>query len=175
MESGKSSLFYREPWYTKALARNLDEQQYPDWSHLTARRKRHIACDEFFMLRIKTHRTLIPLLLLSDRDSLRWIPVRIRKRKYPEWSYLTYERVLFFEHFPEKENSFCREPWYTKALTWNADEQKHPDGSRMTIPEALKNQCFRDRPLYINTSTCPNTNYFVNCDLLSIIFWIRFC
>ena len=128
-----------------------------------------------FLFQSKRHLSLIPSFLLSDRDSLRWIPVRIRKRKYPEWSYLTYERVLFFEHFPEKENSFCREPWYTKALTWNADEQKHPDGSRMTIPEALKNQCFRNRPLYINTSTCPNTNYFVNCDLLSIIFWIRFC
>ena len=175
MESGKSSLFYREPWYTKALARNLDEQQYPGWSHLTRRSKVRFAPTFFYSLGTKERHPPAPLLRLSKSNPMRWASIWVGKRKYPEWSYLTYERVLFFEHLPEKENSFCREPWYTKALTWNADEQKHPDGSRMTIPEALKNQCFRDRPLYINTSTCPNTNYFVNCDLLSIIFWIRFC
>ena len=30
------------------------------------------------MLRIKTHIALIPLLLLANRDSLRWIPVWVR-------------------------------------------------------------------------------------------------
>ena len=44
-----------------------------------ARRKRHIACDEFFMLRIKTRPALILLLLASEPDSLRWIPVRAKK------------------------------------------------------------------------------------------------
>ena len=43
-----------------------------------ARRKRHIACDELFLLRIKissrTHSATPP----PEPDSLRWIPVRMR-------------------------------------------------------------------------------------------------
>ena len=36
------------------------------------RRKLHIACDDFFMLRIKSHLALAPLLLLPDSNPLRW-------------------------------------------------------------------------------------------------------
>ncbi|MCF2663180.1 hypothetical protein JQM66_01215 [Oscillibacter valericigenes] len=41
-----------------------------------ARRKRHIACDEFLCSALKTHPALILLRPAFDRDSLRWIRVR---------------------------------------------------------------------------------------------------
>ena len=44
----------------------VEKRKYSDWSHLTARP------------------ALILLLLASEPDSLRWIPVCVRKWKYPD-------------------------------------------------------------------------------------------
>ena len=54
-----------------------------------ARRKRHIACDEFLCFTSKTRPALILLLLLSKPNPLRWASVWLWKRPFHEIEYLS--------------------------------------------------------------------------------------
>ena len=52
---------------------------YQNQGYLPRRRKLHIACDDFFMLRSKSHLALIPLLLLSESNPLCWALIRFHE------------------------------------------------------------------------------------------------